>query len=189
MKKLFYFAVFLMCVGVVVYQYVLPMWLANQLNDTEGADMTLLPEKVQMDVKEAQKEIEATFEKFEDVKSTMPEETQKVSSDEIVDIIDKVKVSEMKAVVDALSQSDYTTLDEAWDISINEVSIDDSELDKFKPYYEAVFTPDKIRKIVATLEEHNLLNQLSGPVIKQTAKEYIKKNSHRIDDIEPKNVN
>ncbi|QCK13313.1 hypothetical protein [Mangrovivirga cuniculi] len=188
MKKFIYLAVFMMCLGVVVYQYVIPMWLANQLNDTQGADISLLPEKVQKDVRVAQKEFNVTIDKFEEVKDSMPEEVEKVSSDELIKFIDKVKVSEMKAAVRALSESEFNTTEEAWDIGMENVSLGEEETKKFKPYYDAVFTTDKIRKIVATLEENNLLNSLSGPVIKQTAKEFIRNNSKKIDDVEPEKI-
>lgn len=177
-----------MCIGIVVYKYVIPMWLANQLNDTQGADISLLPEKVQRDVRVAQEEFKVSIEKFENVKDSMPDNIDKVSSDELIKFIDKVKVSEMKAAVKALSESEFTTTDEAWDIGMENVSLDKEETQKFKPYYEAVFTTDKIKKIVATLEEHDLFNSLSGPVIKQTAKEFIRNNSEKIDEVEPKEV-
>ncbi|MCX2744476.1 hypothetical protein OO013_11405 [Mangrovivirga sp. M17] len=188
MKKFIYLAVFLMCLGVVVYQYVIPMWLANQLNDTQGADISLLPEKVQKDVRVAQKEFNVTIEKFEEVKASMPEEVEKVSSEELINFIDKVKVSEMKAAVKALSEADFNSTEEAWNIGMENVTLDEEETNKFKPYYDAVFTTDKIKRIVATLEEHNLLNSLSGPVIKQTAKEFIRNNSEKIDEVEPEEI-
>lgn len=162
-------------IGYYYINFVLPEEIAKSLTHAEEPGNNLIPKKIIEKTREGKKILS---EKMVIVDSEL--DSLNLTYDDLAIIINEVDPAEVIKTLDILNSTELHSVDQVFEIGKENITVDHIDVEIFRESFKKHFDLVLIEKILYKIEENDLINSISVPVAKKTAKQILKEREKKI---------
>ena len=161
--------------GVALYNYMLPKMIVAAIN-SDDPPPAILPPKVKKKVQVIKDNIN---ERVDQIAVVL--DTSDLEFDDILMLVDKVDADEVIATINMLQQTEIVDNEQVFDIVIDNINFHGFDVERFREPFKKHVRVKRIQRTLRRIQEEDLLNAISVPVARRTAKMLLEEKREQIE--------
>ncbi len=150
--------------AVLLYQYMLPKLIVRAIT-SENPPSAILPAKVQNKVQIIKDNVN---ERMDQIAIVL--DTSELEFDDVLDLVDKVDADEVIMTIEELQRTEIVDSEQVFDIAVKNINFHGFDVEQFRAAFIKHARVKRILGILRRIKEEDLLNAISVPVARRTAK-------------------